>query len=239
MSDDTIKGLKSGTSFTPDEVRATQQEPKKAGSGMGLNPGEEMGQQEFLTLLVNQLQNQDPLNPMDSDEFSVQLAQFSQLEQLIGINGKLDGGSKSGLGAGAESMASMASFLGHNVTLKGDSVTVASGSAGELLLDLPEGTQSARIDFRNSNGEVVGSKEVTEVQPGTQSIALNGLNVPNGDYSLRVVAVTESGEFQELEAKKGGGMVEGFVLEPEPALLVGGETISLEDVVEVTLNDKK
>jgi flagellar basal-body rod modification protein FlgD len=239
MTDDTIKGLKSGASFTVEEAQAQQQTgTKKSGSGMGLNPGEEMGQQEFLTLLVNQLQNQDPLSPMDSDEFSVQLAQFSQLEQLIGINEKLDSSTPGAAGTGAESMASMASFLGHNVTLRGNTVDVASGQAGDLLLDLPEGTQSARIDFTDKDGTVVGSKEVAEVQPGTQTVALDGLNVPNGSYTLRVVAVTADGQFQELEPKK-GGLVEGFVLEPEPALLVGGETISLEDVVEVTLNDKK
>ena len=50
-----------------------------------------IGQTEFLSLLVAQLQNQDPLNPMDSANFSAQLAQFSSLEQLTQINDKLAG----------------------------------------------------------------------------------------------------------------------------------------------------
>ena len=72
----------------------------------------QMGKEEFLTLLVNQLQHQDPLNPMDNQEFAVQLAQFSQLEQMIDINKKLGSDKTS-----STELASLASFLGRNVVL--------------------------------------------------------------------------------------------------------------------------
>lgn len=49
-----------------------------------------MGKEDFLTLLVTQLQNQDPLNPDDPTEFTAQLAQFSSLEQLFNINESMD-----------------------------------------------------------------------------------------------------------------------------------------------------
>jgi flagellar basal-body rod modification protein FlgD len=49
-----------------------------------------MGKDEFVKLLVAQMSNQDPLNPMDGKELAVQLAQFSNVEQLININEKLD-----------------------------------------------------------------------------------------------------------------------------------------------------
>lgn len=55
-------------------------------SGTGSKPGQEVGKTEFLKLLVTQLQNQDPMNPMDNQEFIAQLATFSSLEQLISIN---------------------------------------------------------------------------------------------------------------------------------------------------------
>ena len=48
-----------------------------------------MGQQEFLQLLVAQMKNQDPINPMDGTEFASQLAQFNSVEQLIGVNSAL------------------------------------------------------------------------------------------------------------------------------------------------------
>ena len=53
-------------------------------------PGGTMGKDEFVKLLVAQMSNQDPLNPMDGKELAVQLAQFSSVEQLLNINTKLD-----------------------------------------------------------------------------------------------------------------------------------------------------
>jgi flagellar basal-body rod modification protein FlgD len=50
-----------------------------------------MGKDEFVKLLITQMQNQDPMNPMDGKDLAAQLAQFSSVEQLININAKLDG----------------------------------------------------------------------------------------------------------------------------------------------------
>ncbi|HDJ29118.1 MAG TPA: flagellar hook assembly protein FlgD, partial [Proteobacteria bacterium] len=58
---------------------------KKNDSTAGLSDAA-LGQEQFLKLLIEQLKNQDPLNPMDSTDFTAQLAQFSSLEQLFGIN---------------------------------------------------------------------------------------------------------------------------------------------------------
>jgi len=52
--------------------------------------GGSLGKDEFVKLLVTQMQNQDPLNPMDGKDLAVQLAQFSSVEQLMNINTKLD-----------------------------------------------------------------------------------------------------------------------------------------------------
>jgi flagellar basal-body rod modification protein FlgD len=63
--------------------------PNPAGSSAGLG-GTTPSEGVFLQLLVSQLQNQDPLNPADSTTFVTQLAQFSELEQVIGIRGDTD-----------------------------------------------------------------------------------------------------------------------------------------------------
>ncbi len=54
------------------------------------NANDEMGSEKFLTLLVAQLENQNPMDPADSDQFTDQLAQFTQVEQLINLNDKMD-----------------------------------------------------------------------------------------------------------------------------------------------------
>jgi flagellar basal-body rod modification protein FlgD len=53
--------------------------------------GGAMGKDEFVKLLITQMKNQDPMNPMDGKDLAAQLAQFSSVEQLININAKLDG----------------------------------------------------------------------------------------------------------------------------------------------------
>lgn len=60
---------------------------KKTGEGSGLGALSDVN--SFLTLLVKQLQNQDPLSPQDGSQFAAQLAQFSSLDQLVGINSRL------------------------------------------------------------------------------------------------------------------------------------------------------
>lgn len=199
----------------------------KPSAGNALTNGASMGEQDFLMLLVNQLQHQDPLNPMENEEFAVQLAQFSQLEQLIGINEKVGAGV-----GGASSVGMMASFLGHEVVMKEQVINLNGINNPNLLIDMPEGVQSVRIDFIDANGQIAGSKEVDEVQPGKQVVSLKGETLPDGEYSIRVVGVAADGQFQELNAKV-SGTVEGFVVEPEPALLVNGQNILLEEISEV------
>ena len=59
-------------------------------SGASTSPASGVNEQVFLNLLVAQLKNQDPLNPTDSTQFVSQLAQFSELEQVIGIRGDIE-----------------------------------------------------------------------------------------------------------------------------------------------------
>jgi flagellar basal-body rod modification protein FlgD len=64
----------------------TQPTSQQAASGAGQSTTKDVGKSEFLKLLITQLQNQDPMNPVDNQQFIAQLASFSSLEQLISIN---------------------------------------------------------------------------------------------------------------------------------------------------------
>ena len=97
----------------------------------------ELGRNEFLRLLTTQLQNQDPMNPMDSADFTAQLAQFSSLEQQFNSNERL-----SELVSYQSSMSSSMSvaLLGRSVTLHGgDEGTVVgvefNGNGATFILD--------------------------------------------------------------------------------------------------------
>jgi len=195
-----------------------------------------VGQQEFLMLLINQLQNQDPMNPMDSEQFAVQLAQFSQLEQLIKINQTLEAQSNNSGSTSTDSVGMMASFLGQRVVLKEGGVDVANGKATELMVEVPEGSAAVRVDILSSSGTVVASQTVETDGSGSQIISLEGLNVSDGRYGVKATAVTEYGSYKEVSAYP-TGVVEGFILEPEPALLVYGQQVTLSDISKV-LNEK-
>ena len=188
------------------------------------------GKEDFLNLLVHQLQNQDPLDPMKSEEFAVQLATFSQLEQLIEINGKLDSGAA---GGGAGSVGTMASYLGQQVVLGDSPVTMKGGKGPDLLVKMPDGARAARIDFLNDQGQIVGSKQLPEVLAGEQALSLEGVNVSNGDYDVRVTAVSANGQFVDVPSKV-TGVVDGFVIQPEPALIVNGQQVTVDKVTQVS-----
>lgn len=225
--DDSIKGI--GQSVLPvDPVKEAAASAGKAGKDAAKKT-DETGQEEFLQLLVHQLENQDPLNPMENQEFAVQLAQFSQLEQLIDMNNKMGEG---GIGGESSAVGSMASYLGHEAVLSDGMFRAQGGRGSNISLDVPQGTQSLRVDFINEEGAVAGRHTVEDVEAGAQVMSLEGLDVADGSYGIRVVSVDSGGQFVDLDAKA-TETVEGFVLEPQPMLLVGGQEVSLEDVVEV------
>ena len=91
-----------------------------------------LGSEDFLTLLVAQLEHQNPLDPADTEQFTDQLAQFSQVEQLINVNDKLDQ-----MVADVEDSGSdidVNSFLGLTVTARVTSMTIDDGSVTSRFL---------------------------------------------------------------------------------------------------------
>jgi len=230
MANDTVSKLPSAT--LPADYQARVDSQKEAATKDKSKAV--AGKEDFLNLLVHQLQNQDPLDPMKSEEFAVQLATFSQLEQLIQINEKMGGTGAAGTG----SVGNMASFLGQQVVLKDEPIEIKGGKGPNILVDMPNGTLGARVDLMDSDGKVVASQTLDEgLEPGKQVLGLKGVNVANGSYDVRVVAVNASGQFQDLKARV-TGVVDGFVLEPSPALLVGGNQVAMDRVAEVFRTEK-
>ena len=229
-----INNFKSVVSGTPDRSKAgstnastatsgtTTASTKKPGATSALNSST-VSQDDFLNLLVNQLQHQDPLNPMDNQEFAVQLAQFSSLGKLIDIDSKLGVSAQGGAG-------SMAAYLGNEVAYADNQVRVKGGSGSNVVVDVPAGTQSIRVDLQDSKGVTVASKNITDaISTGQQVLKLDGLGLSDGKYQPRVVSVGSGGRFVNLDAKA-TGTVSGFVMEPEPKLLVGGEELAIAEV---------
>lgn len=192
------------------------------------NSSEVVDKDEFLQLLVTQLKNQDPLNPMDNQRFAVDLATFSQLEQLISINDKLNQ-------EPTPDSSSLAAYLGYDVTLNTNVVRVAGGEGGKVSFQLPEDATSVTIDLLDSSGAVVESKEVGPLSAGKQMIALSELTSANGEYAVQVRATGQGGTQMTPQAYA-AGTVTGFVPGPEPLLIVNGMDVDPAAILEVNLS---
>ncbi|KAA5802181.1 flagellar hook assembly protein FlgD [Alkalicaulis satelles] len=148
----------------------------------------------FLRLLTSQLQNQDPLNPMDSQEFVTQLVQFSSVEQQIAQTRSLDA-----LLAlqGANAAMSAAGYVGRDVTVSADTAEFKDGKA-RWSYELPRSTQRTDLTISDSAGRVVaalpgqtGSGKHDFVWDGRDAA---GNAMPAGVYSLQVTARDSEGE---------------------------------------------
>lgn len=193
--------------------------------------GDQMGQVEFMKLLIAQLKNQDPEAPVDSKEFAVQLAQFTQVEKLTAIDQKLASQSQNNI-------SSMAGYLGQQVKLNTTDVMVSNGQGGQLQVDLTGATPVVKVDLLDADGKVVGTKMFENLPAGKNILTLDGLGVQDGKYGFSVAATrpTGAGFYQPVAAVS--GMVTGFVPGPDPKLVIGNQEYSVGAVQEVTLPPK-
>lgn len=197
------------------------------GSGVVDNSVKDIGKDAFLKLLVAQLKNQDPLDPQDQGAFAVDLAQFTQVEQLTEINKKL--------GSGDNSITGLASYLGHSVVLNGSTVEVEGGEAGALQVELPIDAASVQVDLLDDSGVVADTLTFSNLAAGKQMVELKNIDAPAGIYSFDVRATSSSGNQFSVDSKV-AGVVSGFIPGAQQTLLVGGREISLDEIMEVTLS---
>lgn len=124
-------------------------------------------QTQFLSILLTQMKNQNPLDPMDTKEFTGQLAQFSSLEQQITTNSKLDN-----MLTSLQSSASTAAFgyIGQTAEL-GSNMTVVQDGVADWNYALPNNAETVTIKIKDSNGKVVYEKEEKNVVSGTYSFS--------------------------------------------------------------------
>ena len=195
-----------------------------------------VGKDEFLTLLVTQLQYQDPLNPMEGTEFTAQLAQFSSLEQLTNVNDNLE---YLQLYQASLNNAQAVNFIGKTVKASGDSVSVTGGAAEKIQFDLAGDASAAYVYVYDSAGNPVKTIECGALNAGGHSVEWDGTNddgdgISDGAYTFDVAATDADGNTvgasKFIEAKITGVTFE----EGTTCLLSGDVRIAMGDVIEVT-----
>lgn len=192
-------------------------------------------QQTFLQLLVAQLQNQDPTNPMDSSQMTSQLAQINTVSGISQLNTTLSSLSTQ-LAAGQQSQAAL--LIGSTVLAPGSSVSVASGKAAAFGVQLANPVSDLQVVIKNSAGTIVGTVDLGKQAAGTIPVGwtptdASGNALPDGTYSISAVG-TINGQ-QATATTLSAATVQSVVMQNgAPGLVLSnGTTVGLTNVAAI------
>jgi flagellar basal-body rod modification protein FlgD len=144
-----------------------------------------------MTLLITQLKNQDPLNPLDNAQVTSQLAQLNTVTGINKLNDTLES-LKSDYAATTSGQA--VNLINHGVLAAGKNMQVADGK-GIFGVELGSYADKVEVDIKNASGKVVQTISMSAVEPGVQPLVWDGKmadgnTAPNGNYTLSVTAST-------------------------------------------------
>ncbi|WP_457573017.1 flagellar hook assembly protein FlgD [Desulfolithobacter sp.] len=154
-----------------------------------------LGKDEFLTLLVAQLQNQDPLNPTDSSEWTAQLAQYSQLEQSMNLNDTME--ELLDAQKNSDRLAAL-SLIGKEAMVEGSDFYLPQEGEVEIGYQVDGEAYDITMSILNSGGATVQTIQATELSSGNHFITWDGLDengerLPEGSYQI-VLQAQAAGE---------------------------------------------
>ncbi len=192
----------------------------------------------FLKILTAQLKNQNPLEPLKTEDFTNQLVLYTQAEQQINTNSKLD----QLISQNNNKVTSdLIGYVGKNIEVKGDQFFYRQGETNQILYTLPENAKSATIAFYDSTGKLVSSFDADKTQ-GEHAFTFSGGRGPdgkilgNGVYKVRVTAPNSTGKSNLTVAYSTIGRVDGTLRDSKTnaeLLTVGDLQVAASNVVGV------
>ena len=151
-----------------------------------------LGQEDFLKLLMTQLQNQDPMEPMDNGEFMGQMAQFSTVQGVTEMGESIDGLVSIYQG---QQMSANASMIGKKALVNGNWAQLEGGKLAGAI-DLTTAANDLRVDVKSETGELMASIGLGSKMAGVQEFSWDGIKqdgttAPEGNYYLSASAVRD------------------------------------------------
>ena len=207
-----------------------------AGTQPAVVPSKEMDRDAFLNLLITQLQNQDPLNPTDSTEFTAQLAQFSSLEQLGNVNDNLI--QLQNFQASINNSQAV-SLIGKEIMANGNSFQLTDGRPAGCDFDIDENAAVVVVSIYDHTGEYVTSFDGQNLTAGQQTLYWDGTDkngnpAAPGNYTFEVMAADANGNSIQATTFF-SGTVNKVVFENNTTYLIaGGQKVALGDVIQVS-----
>lgn len=193
-----------------------------------------LGKNDFLKLLVTQLQNQDPLDPQSNEEFVAQLAQFSALEQMQNINSTLETNS---ILTQSVNNALSASLIGKEVLASGSSLVVNESGTLQVPLNL-DADADVTITIKDAAGETVRILTADDLKAGKNTVEWDGNNtsgsrVDAGSYTYTVSAVNADGDAVSVDTYLSGVVTGVKFVNGCAVLLIGDTEVPLASVVQI------
>jgi flagellar basal-body rod modification protein FlgD len=189
-----------------------------------------LGKDDFLKMLIAQLKNQDPLNPLDGTNFAAQLAQFSSLEQLQNMNTQMSTLISS---LSSTNNSQLVGLIGNAVVANGNSVTV-NGSTTQLAYNLSQNARQGTIKIYDSQGNLAQTLAFGSQQAGTNTMNWNTTSVPPGRYTFTVSAVDSKGNPVTANTMASGVVTGVTYQNGVPYLSVNGQNIAFGDILYIT-----
>jgi flagellar basal-body rod modification protein FlgD len=203
-----------------------------ASSGKG---AQALGRDDFLNLLVTQLRHQDPLKPMDSTDFTAQLAQFSSLEQLSNLNLKMEDLSAR---QGQLIQTQMVSAIGNEIIAAGDQVKAGGGNGADCQFELGAEAANVLVSLFDGTGKLVavvdggggagGPGGRAGGGPGT-----NGNAVPEGTYRFEVAAFDAGGQAVTARTLSSARVTGVAYRDGSAYFLANGREVALDQVIAI------
>jgi flagellar basal-body rod modification protein FlgD len=187
---------------------------------------------QFLRLLTTQLQNQDPLNPMDSAQFTQQLVMYSQVEQQLATNTKLDNLTSLTMNS---SLSLALGYVGKDITYTSAELNFDGATPVDISYNLTEAATSATMNILDDEGNVVYTTTVSDTT-GLNKVTWDGTTTQgptaeSGTYSIQLVATDETGNTSNITTAV-TGLVRGIENQDGvPNLLVGDRAVPLDIVI--------
>jgi flagellar basal-body rod modification protein FlgD len=201
--------------------------------GQPANDYASVDKMDFMTLLVAQIKNQDPMSPMDNAEFTSQITQFTMLDEMKGMNARLE---ENLLVGQTINNTAMLGLVGKSVTVEGNKIWQADGQASENVL-AAEASGTAVIEITDDTGHVVATY-TKSVDRGLNDVTWDGKldsgeTAADGNYTISV-SMAEGSEdvaFTTLMT----GPVEGLRYENNSAVvIIGGVEYFVSDIYKVS-----
>jgi len=196
----------------------------------------DLGRNEFLKLLVAQLENQDPTKPQENGEFIAQLAQFSSLEEAQRMTSSF---SEFANAFQSTQHLQATSLVGRPVHVESDITALGESGAISVIADIPSTTSSARLSVYDSAGSLVDQFDLGAQEEGRAEFLWAGFDAnegrfPSGMYAFKV-AISEGGESKSVPLYLSAN-VNSVTIEPGGALtlnLAGIGPTPMADVIQI------